>query len=69
MGRLLRIPFLVDLNRTADPSEIRAFAKDGRLDRNFSGRGPLLNRILTRKVRNVLAVKGVTLPSVAPRAA
>jgi hypothetical protein len=67
MGRLLRVPFLVDLIRTADPSEIRAFANDDRLDRNFSGRGPLLNRILTRKVRSVLAVKGVPLPSVAPR--
>jgi hypothetical protein len=67
MGRLLRVPFLVDLIRTADPSEIRAFVNDDRLDRNFSGRGPLLNRILTRKVRSVLAVKGVPLPSVAPR--
>jgi hypothetical protein len=67
MGRLLRVPFLVDLIRTADPSGIRAFANDDRLDRNFSGRGPLLNRILTRKVRSVLAVKGVPLPSVAPR--
>lgn len=67
MGRLLRIPFLVDLIRTADPAEIRAFAKDERLDRNFSGRGPLLNRILTHKVRSLLAVKGVPLPAVAPR--
>jgi hypothetical protein len=67
MGRLLRVPFLLDLIRTADPSEIRAFANDDRLDRAFSGRGPLLNRVLTRKVRNVLAVKGVPLPSVAVR--
>jgi hypothetical protein len=67
MGRLIRVPFLVDLIRTDDPSEIRAFANDNRLDRNFSGRGPLLNRILTRKVRSVLAVKGVPLPAVAPR--
>jgi hypothetical protein len=67
MGRLLRVPFLIDLIRTADPPQIRAFAKDDRLDRNFSGRGPLLNRILTRKVRSVLAVKGVPLPSVALR--
>ena len=67
MGRLLRVPFLIDLVRTADPAEIQAFVKDDRLDRNFSGGGPLLNRILTGKVRNVLAVKGMPLPSVAPR--
>jgi hypothetical protein len=67
MGRLLRIPFLVDLVRTSDPAEVRSFAQDQRLDRNFTGRGPLLNRILTRKVSSVLALDGVPLPSVAPR--
>jgi hypothetical protein len=67
MARLIRLPFLADLLRTADPSAIRAFAKDNRLDRNFSGRGPLLNRILTSKLRSVLAVKGVPFPAVAPR--
>jgi hypothetical protein len=67
MGRLLRVPFLVDLVRTADPAEIRASANDDRLDRVFSGRGPLLNRVLTRKVQSVLAVKGLLFPSVAPR--
>jgi len=67
MGRLLRIPFLIDLIRTDNPTEIEAFAADKQLDRNFSGRGPLFNRILTRKVRSVLSLDGVPLPPVAPR--
>ena len=67
MGRVLHIPFLVDLIRTDDPAQIRAFAQDPRLDRGFRVTGPLLNRILTRKVRDVLALDGVPLPSVASR--
>jgi hypothetical protein len=67
MGRVLRIPFLADLIRVDDPAQIRALAHDEWLDRNFTGHGPLLNRILTRKVRRVLAVDRVPLPSVAPR--
>lgn len=67
MTRALRIPFLVDLIRTDDPVQIRAFAQDQRLDRCFTSTGPLLNRLLTRKVRRVLALDGVPLPSVASR--
>lgn len=67
MGRLLRIPFLIDLVRTGNPVEIRTFAQDQRLDRYFTGDGPLLNRMLTRKIRAVLAVDSVALPSAAPR--
>jgi hypothetical protein len=65
MPRALRI--LVDLIRTDDPVQIRAFAQDQRLDRNFTSNGPLLNRMLTRKVRRVLALDGVPLPSVVSR--
>jgi hypothetical protein len=67
MGRALRIPFLVHLIRTDDPVQIRAFAHDQRLDRCFTSTGPLLNRLLTRKLRRVLALDGVPLPTVAPR--
>ncbi len=66
MAKLLRISGLVDLLRTDDPKEIRAFAEDKRLDRDFLPGGPLLNRIITRKVRRVLALNGTPLPSVAP---
>jgi hypothetical protein len=67
MARALRIPFLVDLIRTDDPVQIRAFAQDQRLDRCFTSTGPLLNRFLMRKVRRVLALDGVPLPSAAAR--
>jgi hypothetical protein len=66
MGRL-RIPHLVDLVRTEEPAAIRAFAQDKRLDRAFTGSGGLINRIVTGKVRRVLALEGVPLPSVKPR--
>ena len=67
MSRSLRIPGLVDLIRTDARSEIRDLAVDGRLDRRFEARGPLVNRILLQRVRSVLRVDGVPLPSVAPR--
>jgi hypothetical protein len=67
MARPLRIPFLVDLLRTSDPTEIRSLGGDTRLDRQFESGGPLLNRILVNRLRSVLAVDGVPLPSVAPR--
>jgi hypothetical protein len=68
MGRLWRIPFLIDLLFADDPAAIRAFAHDKRLDRNFIGRGALFNRALTGNVRRVLALDDIQLPSVAPRA-
>ena len=46
MSRSLRIPGLIDLIRTDARSEIRDLAVDGRLDRRFEARGPLINRIL-----------------------
>lgn len=63
----LRIPGLIDLIRADATSAIRALADDGRLDRDFEPRGPLLNRLLVRRIRSVLQVKGIPLPSVAPR--
>jgi hypothetical protein len=67
MSRSLRIPFIVDLLRTDDPAQIRAFAADMRLDRDFTQRGPLLNRMLTGKIRSVLSLDGVPFAPVAPR--
>lgn len=64
--RALRIPLLVDLIRTAEPDEILILAADPRLDRRFEGTGPLLNRLILRRVRNVLQVGGKPLPPVAP---
>jgi len=67
MARALRIPWLVDLIRTDDRSEIALLAGDLRLDRRFEARGPLLNRILTGRIRTLLTIDGTRLSAVAPR--
>ena len=67
MSRSLRIPGLVDLIQADVRSDIRGLADDARLDRSFDPRGPLINRILVQRIRNVLRIDGMTLPSVAPR--
>ena len=67
MSRSLRIPGLIDLVRADTRSDIRGLADDTRLDRRFEARGPLINRILVERIRNVLRIDGVPLPSVAPR--
>jgi len=67
MGRSLRIPGLIDLVRADTRSDILGLANDSRLDRRFQARGPLINRILVERIRNVLRIDGVPLPSVAPR--
>src|SRR5258708_32899366 len=67
MSRSLRIPGLVDLIQADVRSDIRGLADDTRLDRSFDPRGPLINRILAQRIRNVLRIDGMPLPSVAPR--
>jgi hypothetical protein len=69
MARSLRIPGVIDIVRTDDPGEIEAFAADSRLDREFDGAGPLVNRIVTGRIRRNLHVEGLPLPPVAPREA
>jgi hypothetical protein len=63
----LRIPGLIDLLRVSDPELIADLAEDRRLDREYLSRGPLLNRIVTGRIRKVLSLNGRPLPSVAPR--
>jgi hypothetical protein len=67
MGRLLRIPGVIDLMRVDTSADIRVLADDSRLDRRFEPRGPLINRMLVQRIRSVLRVDAVPLPSVAPR--
>ena len=67
MSRSLRIPGLVDLIQADVRSDIRGLADDARLDRSFDPRGPLINRILVQRIRSVLRIDGMPLPSVAPR--
>src|SRR5262249_36674772 len=67
MGRLFRTPVLIDLVQADTRSDIRSLAHDTRLDRKFDLRGPLTKRVLVLRIRNVLRIAGMPLPSVAPR--
>jgi hypothetical protein len=67
MATALRIPGLVDIVVCTSVADIAAMAAEPALDRNFRPTGPLLNRILARRIRRVLALDGRPLPSVAPR--
>ena len=65
----LHIPGIVDLLRVDSASAINEIADDVRFDRRYVARGPLLNRIILRRVRRVLALDGLPLPPVAERGA
>lgn len=67
MARRIRLPWLVDIVLVSEPAEIRTLDDERRLDRRFRARGPLLNRIITRRIRKWFAIKGEPLPSLAAR--
>jgi hypothetical protein len=67
MARRIRVPGLVDVVFVTDPSEIRAFNEDPRLDRKFLPRGPLVNRLIVGRIRRRFEIKSQPLPSLAPR--
>jgi len=67
MAMSLRIPGLIDIRRIAARAEIAMVAADQRFDRGFTGHGPLINRLIQRRVRNILCLKGQKLPSAAAR--
>jgi hypothetical protein len=67
MTRRLRIPGLIDLIRIDDPVSIAAASTNPRLDRDFIGKGPLLNRWIARRIRRSLRTPSAPLPSVSPR--
>ena len=63
MVRHIRIPLLIDVMLTRDPDDIRELAQHDGLDRGFDGRGPLVNRLLSARVRRGLRLGGAPLPS------
>ena len=67
MAQRIRVPGIVDFLNVDSPQEVRTFAGDAGLDRRFDIRGPLINRLLISRIRDLLAVNGRRLPSVAPR--
>lgn len=67
MAFSIRIPWLVDLLKVTDKTELRLLTVDTRLDRRFEARGPLINRMLLARVNRALRIDGRPLPTVAPR--
>jgi hypothetical protein len=67
MARHIRVPGIVDVVLVSDPAEIRAFSDQPRIDRNFIARGPLVNRLITGRIRRWFAIMGQLLPSLMPR--
>ena len=67
MAKSIRIPWLIDLRKVDDKPEMRALAIDQRLDRGFTQRGPLINRLLVQHVASTLQFDGKPLPAIAPR--
>ncbi|WP_156679148.1 hypothetical protein [Sphingomonas profundi] len=65
----LALPGILDVLRVDDATQIDALAADPRFDRRYVPRGPLINRMVLRRIRRVLAIDGVPLPPVAPRGA
>jgi hypothetical protein len=67
MARHIRVPGMVDVVLVTAPEEIRALDEQPSLDRNFIARGPLVNRLITGRIRRWFGIKGQLLPSLAPR--
>ncbi|MEX2518071.1 MAG: hypothetical protein WD969_01920 [Paracoccaceae bacterium] len=64
MAIRIRIPWLLDLVLVSAPGEILTAANDPALDRAFRpGRGPLVNRVIARRLDRGLRAGGVSLPS------
>jgi hypothetical protein len=62
----LRIPGVADLLTVSDPSVIRSMAENPDLDR-VAGGGPLLTRVLRRRLARALRTAEGPLPSALPR--
>jgi hypothetical protein len=67
MARHIRVPGIVDVVLVSDPAEIRDFNDQPRVDRNFIARGPLVNRLITGRIRRWFEIMGQLLPSLMPR--
>jgi hypothetical protein len=67
VARRIRVPGLVDIVLVTEPEELRALDDDPKVDRNFAARGPLINRLITRRIRRWFHVNDQRLPSLVPR--
>lgn len=62
-----RIPGIADIYHVDEPEEIRALAKDSRIDRKFSLRTCPFNWLLLKRSLAVLSFKGQRFPTMTPR--
>lgn len=62
-----RVPGLVDLFEVSDPAEIKALARDTRIDRRFETRTCPINWLLLKRSLKVLSFGGRRFPTMTPR--
>jgi hypothetical protein len=68
MARRLRIPFLLDALIVKDDAEMARLDSERSLQRGLSGRGPLLHRLIWRRIRSTFSIDGKgLLPTFEPR--
>jgi hypothetical protein len=67
MARRIRVPGIVDVVLVSTPEEIRALDDQPAIDRDFIARGPLVNRLITGRIRRWFQIMGQLLPSLLPR--
>lgn len=63
----MRIPLLLDLQTLRGADAVRSGADSALLDRRLENRGPLINRLLARRLRSTLCTDDGRLPSALPR--
>ena len=67
MARRIRIPLLVDLVQVTAPETVRDLPAHPALDRGFQPAGPLVNRVICGRLRDVLRTETEPLPSLRRR--
>lgn len=65
--RRIRLPLLIDLILADKSADVRSLAADPSLDRGFQTRGPLVNRMIARRIRSGMTIMGIPLPSIVER--
>ena len=60
-------PGITDIVIVTDPAEIRTISNDSRLDREFSGHGPVRNVLLLRKILRIFSFNGRLIAPLLPR--
>jgi hypothetical protein len=67
MTRRTSFAGIVDILRAGDAETILALSREGRLDRDLDGAGPILNRTIMRRIRAAFSLDGRPFSAVTPR--